>query len=128
MQPVTELPRMGKDVIAAAVRKAFDRYRPAIADVYSLKGPVARAVTQVHDEATLPEPEEPSEPADTLDMDEAIQREMDADPFELELEIERELLSEQGSYRAGAGHVGSTTLTGPRSSICSRFGVPQACI
>jgi hypothetical protein len=31
-------------------------------------------------------------------------------------------------YRAGAGHVGSTTLTGPRSSVCSRFGVPQACI
>jgi hypothetical protein len=100
LQPVTELPRMGKDVIAAAVRKAFARYRPAIADVYSLRGPAARAATQVHDEATLPEPVEPSEPSeppDTPDRGEAIQREMDADPFELELEIERELLSEQGS-------------------------------
>ena len=98
LQPVTELPRMGKDVIEAAVRKAFARYRSAIADVYSLRGPVARAVTQVLDETSVSEPaEQPeaSEPAETLDIDEVMQREMEADPFELELEIERELLSEQ---------------------------------
>ena len=88
---------MGKDVIKAAVRKAFARYRSAIADVYGLRGPVARAVTQVPDEATLSEPAEPPEPSEpALDMDEEIQRATDADPFELELEIERELLSEQG--------------------------------
>ena len=51
----------------------------------------------VPDEATLSEPAEASEPSEpALDMDEEIHRAMDADPFELELEIERELLSEQG--------------------------------
>ena len=74
------IPKQGKDRIKEAVRKAFARYKSATLDVYSLRGPVARAATQVHDEATLPEPVEPSEPSeppDTPDRGEAIQREID---------------------------------------------------
>ena len=85
LQPVTELPRRGKDRIKAAIRKAFARYKSVILDVYSLRGPVARAATQVFYETS-----EPSEP-DLPDIDAEIRPEMDADPFELELEIEREL-------------------------------------
>ena len=74
LQPVTELPKQGKDKIKEAVRKAFARYKSATLDVYSLRGPVARAATQVQE----PPGPEPSE----------------IDPFEMELEIERELQCE----------------------------------
>ena len=53
---------------------AFARYKSATLDVYSLRGPVVRAATQVQ-EPQGPEPQE-------------------IDPFELELEIERELQCE----------------------------------
>ena len=47
LQPVTELPRRGKDRIRAVISKAFCRYKSAILDVYNLRGPVARSATQV---------------------------------------------------------------------------------
>ena len=49
LQHVIELPRQGKDRIKAAIRKAFARYKSVTLDVYSLRGPVARADTQVHE-------------------------------------------------------------------------------
>ena len=71
LQPVTELPKHGKDNVKKAVRKAFARYKSATLDVYSLRGPVARAATQVREPIS---PEQQSE----------------IDPYEIELEIERE--------------------------------------
>ena len=71
LQPVTELPKHGKDNIKKAIRKAFARYKSATLDVYRLRGPVARAATQER-EPTSPEQSE-------------------IDPYEIELEIEREL-------------------------------------
>ena len=66
-----ELPKHGKDNVRKAVRKVFARYKSATLDVYSLRGPVARAATQVR-ELISPEQSE-------------------IDPYEIELEIEREL-------------------------------------
>ena len=71
LQPVTELPKHGKDNVKKAVRKAFARYKSATLDVYSLRGPVARAATQVR---------EPISP----------EQESEIDPYEIKLEIERE--------------------------------------
>ena len=74
LQPVAELPKQGKDRIKEAVRKAFARYKSATLDLYSLRGPVARAATQV---------QEPPGPELS-----------EIEPFEMELEIERELQCE----------------------------------
>ena len=39
LHPLTELP-LGKDRIREAVSKAFNRYKSAVLDTYSLRGPV----------------------------------------------------------------------------------------
>ena len=57
--------------MCVCVRVCSARHMSAVIDVYSLRGPVARAATQVH---------------------EPLSREQsEIDPLELELEIEREL-------------------------------------
>ena len=68
LQPVTELPKLGKDKIKAAITKAFARYKAVTLDIYSLRGPVARASIQ-------------AEKSPSTEMDQ----------FELDLEIERQL-------------------------------------
>ena len=65
------MPKHGKDNIKKAIRKAFARYKSATLDVYRLRGPVARAATQER---------EPISPEQS-----------EIDPYEIELEIEREL-------------------------------------
>ena len=75
--------------MAAAVRKAFARYKSVVIDAYGLRGPLARSVAQAPNDTT--HPEHSFEETECFDMDAEIQREMEVDPFEMELEIEREL-------------------------------------
>ena len=76
LEPVTELPKAGRNGVEAALRKAFSRYRSVLLDAYCLRGPAALATTQAR------------KPASPRLMDQ------EPDPFEIEMEIERELESE----------------------------------
>ena len=72
LEPVTELPKAGRNGVEAALRKAFSRYLSVLLDAYCLRGPAALATTQAR------------KPASPRLMDQ------EPDPFAIEMEIERE--------------------------------------